>query len=219
MSRGGPLAQAVPALSSRLVIAVADLWVAVVDRRPTDALNHLLDAVAKSSPYAERPVACSSRRVGLYEAATRAILMQILRPPLQLPRMFRCRPVPGTLCGNTEGLTVCFVLAFGLHPMFIIRGRRAAVTGAASGIGRAIALALAAEGADLFLIDRNGERLAGVVREAVAPGIDVQSALCDLAVLGMRGRATQISKRICFPDRIGQAILRPVSVVLPYLRC
>jgi 3-oxoacyl-[acyl-carrier protein] reductase len=66
--------------------------------------------------------------------------------------------------------------------MLIIRGRRAVVTGAASGIGRAIALALAAEGADLFLIDRDGDRLAGVVREAAACGTDVQSALCDLAV-------------------------------------
>ena len=52
--------------------------------------------------------------------------------------------------------------------MRIIRGRKALVTGAAAGIGRAIALALAREGADLFLIDIDAEKLEAVAREARA---------------------------------------------------
>jgi 3-oxoacyl-[acyl-carrier protein] reductase len=65
--------------------------------------------------------------------------------------------------------------------MRIIRGRKAIVTGAASGIGRAIALALAAEGADLFLIDRDADALAEVAREvANRPGA-AAIAICDLA--------------------------------------
>jgi 3-oxoacyl-[acyl-carrier protein] reductase len=66
--------------------------------------------------------------------------------------------------------------------MRTIRQRKALVTGAASGIGRAIALALAAEGADLFLIDRDAEGLAGVAQEAAAWDGEVQIAGCDLAV-------------------------------------
>ena len=42
------------------------------------------------------------------------------------------------------------------------------VTGAAQGMGRAISLALAAEGAEVWAIDRNGERLAGLVGESSA---------------------------------------------------
>jgi 3-oxoacyl-[acyl-carrier protein] reductase len=65
--------------------------------------------------------------------------------------------------------------------MRIIRGRQAVVTGAASGIGRAIALALAAEGADLFLIDRDRDGLADTAHETTKRGVAVQNAICDLA--------------------------------------
>jgi 3-oxoacyl-[acyl-carrier protein] reductase len=66
--------------------------------------------------------------------------------------------------------------------MRIFRGRKAVITGAASGIGRAIALALAAEGVGLFLIDRDEERLANVVSEATGHGVEVAAAVCDLAI-------------------------------------
>jgi 3-oxoacyl-[acyl-carrier protein] reductase len=67
--------------------------------------------------------------------------------------------------------------------MRFIRGRKAIVTGAASGIGRAIALALAAEGADLFLIDRDAASLAITAAEAEKHGGETRLAVCDLAVV------------------------------------
>jgi len=74
--------------------------------------------------------------------------------------------------------------------MRVIRGRRALVTGAASGIGKAIARSLAAEGAHLFLIDRDAERMAAAVQEIGQPGVEIHVAVCDLAV------AAEVTKAI-----------------------
>src|ERR1700716_863929 len=65
--------------------------------------------------------------------------------------------------------------------MKIIRGKRAMVTGAANGIGRAIALALAAEGADLFLVDIDSDNLSAVAEGARACGAEGSPPVCDLA--------------------------------------
>jgi 3-oxoacyl-[acyl-carrier protein] reductase len=65
--------------------------------------------------------------------------------------------------------------------MQVIRGKRALVTGAASGIGRAVALALAREGADLHLIDLDAVNLAAAASEARGLGVTVTTGVCDLA--------------------------------------
>jgi short-subunit dehydrogenase len=62
-----------------------------------------------------------------------------------------------------------------------IRGRKALVTGAASGIGRALALALAREGADLFLLDVDEAKLAETAREAEGLGVAAVARPCDLS--------------------------------------
>lgn len=65
--------------------------------------------------------------------------------------------------------------------METIRGKRALVTGAASGIGRAIALALADEGAELFLVDIDEPKLRASALEAEKFGSKVIIAVCDLS--------------------------------------
>jgi NAD(P)-dependent dehydrogenase (short-subunit alcohol dehydrogenase family) len=62
----------------------------------------------------------------------------------------------------------------------MIRGKKAVVTGAASGIGRAIALALAREGAELYLVDIDAGRLATAARDVERLGVPVASKVCDL---------------------------------------
>jgi len=62
-----------------------------------------------------------------------------------------------------------------------IRGKTALVTGAASGIGRAIALRLAAEGATLFLVDINETGLADTAAAAHEYGVEVVTRRCNVA--------------------------------------
>jgi len=57
--------------------------------------------------------------------------------------------------------------------------RIAVVTGAANGIGRASALRLAREGADLAVVDREGDALHGVAREIEAAGRGVLTITAD----------------------------------------
>jgi NAD(P)-dependent dehydrogenase (short-subunit alcohol dehydrogenase family) len=63
-----------------------------------------------------------------------------------------------------------------------IHGKTALVTGAASGIGRAIALRLADEGARLYLLDIDAVGMAKVVAEVRNRGVDALAHQCDLAV-------------------------------------
>jgi len=60
-----------------------------------------------------------------------------------------------------------------------LAGRIALVTGAANGIGRASAIRLAREGADLALVDREGDPLHGVAREIEAVGRQVLPMTAD----------------------------------------
>lgn len=65
--------------------------------------------------------------------------------------------------------------------MRTIRGKTALVTGAASGIGRAVALALAKEGARLYLLDVNVDGLKAVVADAEKFGVEAVGKKCDVS--------------------------------------
>jgi NAD(P)-dependent dehydrogenase (short-subunit alcohol dehydrogenase family) len=59
-------------------------------------------------------------------------------------------------------------------------GRRAIVTGAAQGIGKAVALRLAKEGANVAVVDINEENAKNMVKECQALGVRAQSYIIDL---------------------------------------
>ena len=61
------------------------------------------------------------------------------------------------------------------------KGKVAMVTGASVGIGRAVALQLAQRGADLLLLDINGEKLSQVCRELEVFGTKVIARVCDVS--------------------------------------
>ncbi len=55
------------------------------------------------------------------------------------------------------------------------------VTGAASGIGRASAVRIAAEGGSVFCVDLNGEALEALVAEIAEAGGEAAARVCDIA--------------------------------------
>jgi len=66
--------------------------------------------------------------------------------------------------------------------MRTIRGKKALITGAASGLGRAIACRLAQQGADLFLLDIDRRGLDAVVAATRRFGIAAVGRTCDVAL-------------------------------------
>lgn len=62
-----------------------------------------------------------------------------------------------------------------------IRGKVAVVTGAAGGIGRETALALAAKGADLAVCDIDGEGLRCLAEELESQGVEVMREIVDVS--------------------------------------
>jgi NAD(P)-dependent dehydrogenase (short-subunit alcohol dehydrogenase family) len=85
-------------------------------------------------------------------------------------------------------------MALELPPLGLFNGERAIVTGAASSIGRAIAVALAREGADVLLVDidpaRNGETLTEIETDggkARALTLDLSKPDAYLEILKVMG--------------------------------
>ena len=61
-----------------------------------------------------------------------------------------------------------------------LAGKNAVITGASKGIGRGIALALAAEGANVAICARGKEALLDTEKELLATGVKVFTELCDV---------------------------------------
>lgn len=68
-----------------------------------------------------------------------------------------------------------------LHSLFSLEGRTALVTGGSSGIGRAIALALAGAGAQVLIAARTGSAIDSTVEEVTQSGGEASGIRTDLS--------------------------------------
>lgn len=73
-----------------------------------------------------------------------------------------------------------------------IRGKRALISGAASGIGRAITLEFARHSIDLFLVDIDATGLAEVAADARGSGVEVIERRCDVSQASEISAAVQM---------------------------
>jgi NAD(P)-dependent dehydrogenase (short-subunit alcohol dehydrogenase family) len=75
-----------------------------------------------------------------------------------------------------------------------LKGNTALITGATKGIGRAIALAFASEGADLAVTGRDEGELASLTESATAQGVRCVAIAADLAERGAAARVYEQAK-------------------------
>lgn len=83
----------------------------------------------------------------------------------------------------------------GMHELLSLTGKRALVTGAASGIGRAVALRLAEAGAALVLVDRDEAGLC-VTAERVEALSSASAPVREVVDLGSRGPIEALWQRL-----------------------
>ncbi|MFY7889614.1 MAG: SDR family NAD(P)-dependent oxidoreductase [Spirosomataceae bacterium] len=65
--------------------------------------------------------------------------------------------------------------------MFSLKGKKAVITGGGSGIGRAISVLFAAQGANVFILELNPEAGSNTVSEIIAAGGEASVLACNVA--------------------------------------
>jgi NAD(P)-dependent dehydrogenase (short-subunit alcohol dehydrogenase family) len=104
------------------------------------------------------------------------------------------------------------------HPLFDLNGRVAVVSGAASGLGKAMATGFAEAGADLVLADIDPEGMRRTAAELEGLGRRVLSAQCDMSepeqIRAMYGRVDQEFGRVDILANVAGAARRDVPLEL-----
>src|ERR1700752_2141958 len=164
-------------------------------RRSTVSAASALSHSMTSKWLSSRSRAIISRCIGS-SSTTNALARNGFDCPTSASRAKKCAPITGVKnpghwmvrfqFGKSDGTRpfagpCLFPEQSGVEGMTAINGSAAAVTGAASGIGRALALELAARGCDLAIADRDEAGLAATAADPASRGRKVTTHRVDVS--------------------------------------
>ena len=99
--------------------------------------------------------------------------------------------------------------------MGLLDGRRAAVTGGGHGIGRAVALRFAAEGARVAVLDRDGDAAAETAKEIGGLAFAVDVADADASAPAQARAVRELGGLTTLVNNAGLGLLRPLEALEP----
>ena len=99
--------------------------------------------------------------------------------------------------------------------MGLLDGRRAVVTGGGHGIGRAVALRFAAEGARVAVLDRDGAAARETAREIDGLALEVDVGDADACGSALHRAARELGGLTTLVNNAGLGLLRPLEALEP----
>jgi len=149
---------------------------------PASIREAMVRQVTSSVQWTESVAAMKAMGVDRYiEFGPGAVLTGLVKRMDEKAELLNVSDVPTLVAAIGKSASAASAGTAPSAPVGRLVGKTALVTGGARGIGRAIALRLASEGADVAICDLNAEVMAPVVEEIRASGRKAVAVVCDVS--------------------------------------